>query len=90
MNCNRCKSALYAQCFTKGKCVVCGTKINTPHIPCEVVCEECSKITNRCQQCGADIGFIRGRRASLDFFDDDCGIDNIEFDKLMETFLATK
>lgn len=41
---------LHAFCF--GKCDICDKEIQSGHIPCDKVCEECSEKLEVCKVCG--------------------------------------
>jgi hypothetical protein len=50
--CINCKQQLVLNAISYGKCIICGKDIVCPYIPCYALCDECSKETHRCQQCG--------------------------------------
>jgi len=41
--------------FSYGKCNQCGKEVTTPHIPCDVICEDCSEKKGLCVVCGCKI-----------------------------------
>jgi hypothetical protein len=55
MICNRCVFGIYGQAFSKGTCKECGKEIISSHFPCNVYCEKCAKILNKCEQCGKEL-----------------------------------
>ena len=55
MVCNKCRNMIILNGFSKSNCIVCGNIIITSHTPSYIVCEECSKELNVCQQCGLEI-----------------------------------
>ena len=52
MECKECRSDMYLQAFSYGKCIECRKDIVTSHLPCKRYCEECSNKLKVCQQCG--------------------------------------
>lgn len=41
--------------FSSGNCKECDKEIETPHIPCDVVCDECSETKKLCTICGEPV-----------------------------------
>lgn len=55
MDCGKHKKMIVLHAFSYGKCKVCEKDIMTPHIPCNVVCDDCSKEKKLCKICGDNI-----------------------------------
>lgn len=43
---------IVAHAFSTGICEVCGVVIDSPHIPCNRVCSDCSLLWGICEVCG--------------------------------------
>lgn len=52
MICNKCKNSFYPQVITEEKCMKCGEKTYSPHLPAYIICKKCSEKYNQCEQCG--------------------------------------
>lgn len=55
MNCDKCSNSGYLSAMSVGKCKKCGKPTPTNHLPSHVICKECSKRLNLCEQCGEKI-----------------------------------
>ena len=55
MFCKKCERMVTMSAFSNSSCKRCGKLISTPHIPSYEICEECSKHSDDCQQCGKNI-----------------------------------
>jgi len=55
MKCLKHKNMIVLHAFSDGECQNCGTHIQTPHIPCDVICEHCSVLYKLCQVCGKEL-----------------------------------
>lgn len=52
MICKKCERRIVLPAFSDGTCIECGKDVQTTHIPCYVLCFECSESLHRCEQCG--------------------------------------
>lgn len=56
MICKECiKPKIVLHAFSEGKCNKCECKVVTSHIPCDVVCSECSEEHQLCRECGCEV-----------------------------------
>lgn len=55
MECDKHKDRVILHAFSTGKCNICNKEIITSHIPCDKVCDKCSKEYNICKICGDKI-----------------------------------
>jgi hypothetical protein len=53
MICKKCsKGKIVLWGFSQGKCEICKSNIQTAHIPCDKLCDNCSEKHNLCKECG--------------------------------------
>jgi hypothetical protein len=56
MICDKCqKGKIVLHAFSQGNCTKCNCDITTAHIPCDLVCEDCSNENMLCRECGVSI-----------------------------------
>lgn len=52
MLCNECMYGIYLQALSEGECEICKTPVYTSHMPCDLLCVDCSQEHQRCKSCG--------------------------------------
>lgn len=55
MICDKCEKMIVLHAFSNGECIICNCEVVTGHIPCDKVCDECSKENNICKSCGINM-----------------------------------
>ena len=56
MKCDNClKGRMVLHAFSQGNCIKCDCDITTEHIPCDLVCKDCSNENMLCEECGIAI-----------------------------------
>ena len=55
MKCEKHQQMIVLHAFSEGECKKCGSKVTTAHIPCDIVCDECSNKYSLCKVCGEEI-----------------------------------